>query len=106
MKRTPLNKIGKIGRANIEARQRIAEIAEERGMLYCELQFPFLCTVNWPVAPAHRHKRAWYKGNVELLSDINQWVVACQNCHNKIENDSALTEVVFNNLRPKQENTI
>lgn len=99
MKRTRLKKIGAIGKANIEARNRIAEIAGEKGLNYCEIGLEG-CTENWPLAPAHRHKRSWYKGNVELLSDYNQWVSACVGCHNKIENDSKLTEETFKKLRP------
>jgi len=101
MKRTPLRKVGKIGRANIEARRRIAAIAEEKQINYCEIAFLEGCT-NWPLAPAHRHKRTWYKGDVEKLADYNEWVSACQNCHNLIENDPKLTEEVFKRLRPKK----
>lgn len=97
MKRTPLRKIGKIGEANIEARKRIATICEEEYLNHCELNFDG-CP-GWPLAPAHRHKRAWYKGDVDLLSDYNQWVAACQFCHNLIEHNAALTEEVFERLR-------
>ena len=38
MKSTPLNKIGVIGKANIEARKRIAEIAEAKGMLKVKIK--------------------------------------------------------------------
>lgn len=99
MKRTSLKKIGKTGRANIEARQRIAEIAEEKGLNYCEIQFEN-CLQLHLLAPAHRHKRAWYKGNVDLLADYNEWVAACAMCHNKIEHNKELTEETFKRLRP------
>jgi hypothetical protein len=93
-----LKKIGKVGKANIQSRKRIAEIAEEKNLTRCEIQFEG-CTLTWPLAPAHRHKRAWYKGDAELLADYNQWVCACQNCHDKIEHDAELTEQVFEKLR-------
>lgn len=99
MKKTKLNKIGVVGRANIEARQRIAEIAEEMGLNYCEIGFKG-CTVSWPLYPAHRHKRSWYKGNVDSLADPSEWVSACINCHDRIENDPELTEETFKRLRP------
>jgi hypothetical protein len=99
MKRTPLKRIGKIGQANIEARKKIAEIAEERGLDYCELGLTG-CLGKMYLAPAHKHKRAWYKGNAELLADPNEWVSACQNCHNLIEIDPKLTADVFEQLRP------
>lgn len=98
MKRSRIKKIGKVGQANIQARKRIAEIAEEKGLNYCEIQFTG-CTMTWPLAPAHRHKRAWYQGNAELLADFNEWVCACQNCHDTIEHDAELTQEVFEKLR-------
>lgn len=99
MRKTPLRKIGKIGEANILARKKIAVIAEEKGLNYCELQLKGC--MNWPLAPAHRHKRAWYKGNAELLAAYEQWVSACQHCHNIIENQPDFTEKLFLKLRPK-----
>ena len=101
MKRTPLNKIGRIGKANIIARQRISNIAEDLNLNYCELRLDG-CTGNFALAPAHRHKRGWYKGDPELLSDYKQWVCACQVCHNQIEIDPVLTEEVFINLRGEE----
>lgn len=100
MKRSPINKIGAIGRANQEARKLIAEKCEELGLNYCEIHLDG-CTGNWPLAPAHKEKRSWYKGNVELLADYEQWVCACQNCHAQIEHNKALTEEVFARLRGK-----
>lgn len=98
MKRTPLKKVGKIGEANRAARKIIADIAESENLNYCELKLDF-CTGTWPLAPAHRHKRAWYKGDVGLLSDFRQWVVACQNCHDFIETRPIFTEEMFIMLR-------
>ena len=95
-----MKRIGKIGLANIEARKRIAAIAEEKNLSYCELGLTG-CTRTWPLAPAHLHKRSWYKGDVDLLSDYNQWISACQNCHEVIENNRDLTEGVFEKLRPQ-----
>lgn len=102
VKRTTMKKIGKVGKANTEARKIIVEICEEKGLNYCEIRFnkDVQCLGSWPLAPAHLHKRAWYKGNVELLADFNQWVVACQVCHDRIEHDKELTEKVFKKLRP------
>ena len=98
MKRTRLNKIGKVGKSNIEARKLIAQKCEELQLNSCEIQLEE-CLGSFAVAPAHRHKRAWYQGDVELLSDYNQWVGACVNCHNTIEHDKELTEDVFERLR-------
>ncbi len=89
-----------MGLANKKARAEIALIAEEKGLNHCEIGFKEFCTKTWPLAPAHRHKRSWYKGNAKLLADFNQWICACQNCHAIIENDPELTEELFNKLRP------
>ena len=91
--------MGKVGNANLEARRRIAEIAEEKGLNYCEIGFFNDCLENTFLAPAHRHKRAWYRGDIELLSDYRQWISACVNCHNKIEHDKELTDQLFMDLR-------
>ena len=99
LKRTPLRKVGKVGNANREARSTIADICEEKGLNFCEIRLDG-CMGNWPLAPAHRHKRAWYKGDAILLADYNQWVVACQICHDQIEHNAELTEEVFKKLRP------
>ena len=85
--------------ANKEARRRIAEIAEEKNITTCEIQLPG-CMRTFGIAPAHRHKRDWYKGDVLLLSLFSQWVAACQPCHDKIEQSRELTEKVFLKLRP------
>lgn len=53
----------------------------------------------WPLQFVHRHKRAWYKGDVEKLADVKQVVVGCQVCHEKIEHNEELTKEIFNKLR-------
>jgi len=92
--------IGKIGRVNIQARARIAETAEERGLSYCEARFPGICQGTFGIAPAHRHKRGWYAGDVEKLSDPNEWAALCQPCHDHIETSRERTEELFNRIRP------
>jgi len=100
MKRGSLNKIGKIGQANILARTKIAEIAEEKGLNFCEIKLEG-CLGSMYLAPAHRHKRSWYKGNVELLADFSEWVCACVSCHNLIEHNEELTASIFTKCRPQ-----
>lgn len=92
--------IGKIGRANIASRKRIAQIAEENGLRYCEARFPGICQGTFGIAPAHRHKRVWYAGDVEKLSDPNEWAALCQPCHDHIETSRERTEELFNRIRP------
>lgn len=102
MKRSYMKKSGKTGQANTKARKLIGQKCEELGLNYCEIGFnkDVTCMRSWPLAPAHKHKRAWYKGDIELLADYNEWVVACQVCHDRIEHDEALTLKVFRKLRP------
>jgi hypothetical protein len=66
----------------------------------CELRL-LGCTGALYLTPAHRHKRLWYKKRPELLWDFNQVIMACVNCHQKIESNQELTEEAFNKLRPK-----
>jgi hypothetical protein len=102
MRKTPLKRIGRVGEANREARQRIAKIAEEKGLNYCELKFEG-CQ-NWPLAPAHCRPRSFYQGNVELLSDYSQWISACQHCHTILDSRSQTSQeesdAIFEKLRP------
>lgn len=101
-----MNPVGAVGRANHEARQEIARIAEQRKLKTCEAGPELLrmgirtgCTKTWPLAPAHRHKRSYYKGDAKLLADENQWIAACTNCHDRIEHNAELTEILFTRLR-------
>ena len=100
MKKTRLNPVGKIGKANREARKRIAIISQESNLNHCEIQLPG-CMKYFGLAPAHRHKRDWYGGDVDKLSDPNEWVASCQWCHDQIEKSREKTEEVFNKLRPQ-----
>ena len=96
MKKSPLKRIGKIGRANLLANKRLKELF--RDIQQCEIGLEG-CMRTWPLQFCHRHRRLWYKGNVELLSDWKQVLCGCQNCHEKIDKDSELLEKVFKRLR-------
>lgn len=71
---------------------------EEKGIIYCELQFKGCWRTN-ALTFAHRHKRIFYRSQPELLGDFNQVILACTHCHDIIENDKKLTEEVFKQLR-------
>jgi len=98
-----MKKIGKIGKINIEARKKIAEIAEDMNINYCELNFKG-CMRTFGVAPAHKYPREWYRSKPELLSDYHQWIIGCQYCHQILDDRSKTTEEekdeIFNQLRP------
>jgi hypothetical protein len=56
--------------------------------------------MNYQLTFAHRHKRYWYYDKPDqLLWDMNQVVLACINCHSKMEQNKKLTEEVFLKLR-------
>lgn len=96
MRRTPLRKVGRIGRANIDANKRLKEVLA--GIHSCEMNLNG-CTGTWPLQRAHRHKRSWYKGDVAKLSDYKQVVIACEWCHEMTENNRPLNDKVFLRLR-------
>lgn len=85
---------------NLEARREIATTCREYGWTYCMLHLPG-CTGS-ANDPAHRHKRIYYKHNPKLLYDVRQWLPACRNCHNIIEKDRNLTQLLFNLLRGEE----
>jgi predicted metal-binding protein len=98
MRRTPLRRIGKRGRINIEANKILKKIYQKKGIDRCEIKFVG-CLSNFTCAFAHKHKRNWYYDKPELLSSFDETVLACVNCHDKIEKNKELTELVFKDLR-------
>ncbi len=96
LKRGKLRKVGRVGKANLEANKILA--LRFAGVTQCELRLPG-CFHTWLLQRVHRHKRAWYKGDVAKLSNYQQVVIGCQHCHDRIEHDAELTEAVFNELR-------
>ncbi len=96
--RKAIRRVGKVGKANLEANQAIREYLEMHPINSCELMLDG-CLGNMFLQVAHKHKRAWYKGDVTQLSNPNEWVCACTVCHNIIEHDLKLTESVFKRLR-------
>jgi len=93
-----LKKLGKIGIANLQANKKLNKLYEDLGINYCEIGLPG-CQ-GYPLNFCHRHERTYYKGDVDLLSNYKQTVIACQdNCHRKIDQDKKLREKVFMELR-------
>lgn len=99
LKRSPLNRVGVKGKANIEANKRLKRIFEEMGQKNeCEIRIEG-CLKNWTLGFAHRHRRNWYNGDVDKLSDYKQVLISCASCHEKIDRDNKLLEAVFKTLR-------
>lgn len=105
----PMRKIGKVGRANLAANKIIKKEIGDIENKNCELG-PVLnslgidsgCLSNFALTIAHRHKRNWYKGDAEKLSDKKQYVIGCVCCHDTIEHNAELTEKVFARLRGEE----
>lgn len=98
LKRTPLRKVGKTGRANLAANKKIRELELPS---YCEMKLEG-CHGGLFLTNAHRHKRAWYKGDVALLSNYKQVVRACVGCHDTTEHNRELNDQVFLRLRGEE----
>jgi len=97
IKRSRPNKIGKIGRINIEANKKLKEMFEGhvRG---CEVRLRE-CLLYYLPQFAHRHPRHWYRSKPELLHSRDQVIIACQSCHEKLDQDKQLLEGTFKRLR-------
>ena len=93
-----MKKIGRIGKINLKANRILKQKYMEAGICQCEIRLPE-CMRDFALSFAHKHKRIWYKANLELLSSMKETLLACASCHAKIENDKELTEELFKKLR-------
>lgn len=82
--------MGKITDINREARRKIAEECEMRGLDRCELRFKGCMGASF-LAPAHKRRRINYHSAGEL-SDYNEWVAACVSCHTILDDRSLTTQ--------------
>lgn len=95
--------MGKMYLRNKQANELIDQDIIEHDIRWCEARLPG-CLVTSFLQRAHRHKRDWYKtrGKEKLLYAHEQYIVACQSCHNLMEHDKKLTERVFSYLRGEE----
>jgi hypothetical protein len=82
--------------------QKLKRIYVEKDITVCELKFEN-CWRDNGLSWAHRHKRIFYKSRPELLEDFNQTILACIECHQKIERSRELTKEMFIKLRGEEE---
>lgn len=66
----------------------------ELGIEYCEV-----CGSNQWLTFCHRQKRRHY-GSAKELADIQEVLLACIQCHQRLEFDSDELEATFKRLRP------
>ena len=99
MRKSPLNKIGKIGRRNLNASKTLKYIFNDYGITRCEL-----CGSDYALTFAHKERREWYRSAPSLLSDFKHAILLCQSCHSVLDDRSKTTEKeknnIFGRLRP------
>jgi len=96
-----IKQIGKIGKRNIAANKIIKKLFMDKGIYYCELKLT--CCTGGGDTFAHRHKRHYYRGQMDKLSDFTQVALSCIACHQMIEKSKCLTEAAFMRLRGKED---
>lgn len=84
---------------NRKARKEIAIICQRDNLTYCEAKL--IGCMGQAHAPAHKYKRIWYyeTNRTQLLWDKKHWIAACTSCHNKMEYNRGLTEIIFERCR-------
>lgn len=90
---------GKRTKINLAANRILKQKYLEAGIERCEVKL-FKCMLGFALSFAHRHKRNWYYDCPELLSSMEETVLACASCHSKMESNKVLTEETFKRLRP------
>ena len=78
-------------------KNKLKKIYLDKDIVNCELRFNG-CWIDNGLSWAHRHKRIFYKGREDLWS-FNQTILACINCHMKLEVSRELTKKIFEKLR-------
>jgi hypothetical protein len=94
LKRTPLKRIGKIGRRNIEANRKLKDIYQEKGITRCEI-----CNGTFGLGFHHKNKRWFYRDKLHLLSSFYHTLLLNQKCHSILEYDRKKHDYYFNKLR-------
>ena len=97
LKKKP-KQIGKIGKRNLEANALLKWIYIDRGIIRCEVGLKG-CMIDNGLTFAHKHKRVEYLKEPKRLSEFSETVLACINCHDKMEVDRGLTKKIFEHLR-------
>ena len=69
------------------------------------------CGAKWPLTPAHRHERSWYKNRPELLWSLSQVIVLCTSaklhkgfggCHTYLDTHKDELETLFRKVRGEE----
>lgn len=79
----------------------VKPLFEKKCITSCEIRFSGCLGGNF-LTFAHRHKRVWYYSCPNFLGLFDQVILACQNCHQKIEHNREVTKSVFLALRGEE----
>lgn len=96
-----MNRIGKIGKANLEANKKIDEYFIENEIYSCEIRFNG-CTGNYNLTRCHKEKRENYRHDLSLLSDPQEVILGCQHCHNILDDRSKTSKKESENIFKRQ----
>lgn len=84
-------------------RAKLKKIYFDKGITSCELRHSPNCTPYNFLGFAHRYKRIEYRSRPDLLGSFSQTLLACQPCHDVIENNRELTDRLFKEKRVDSE---
>lgn len=96
-----MNRIGKIGRANLEANKKIDEYFIDNEIYSCEIGFKG-CTGNYNLTRCHKERRENYRHDLTLLSDPKEVIIGCQHCHNILDDRSQTSKEESDNIFKRQ----
>lgn len=88
-----MKKIDKRGLMTLKSNAILKKKFLDLGITRCEI-----CGSNFGLTYMHRQKKRYYN-TVEEMSDLNQVILACLNCHQSLEYDRKATEELFLKLR-------
>jgi hypothetical protein len=88
---------------NQKANRTLKRIYADREITRCEVRIAKECTAWLALSWHHRHKRRWYgRDRVALLSDFNQTILVCLECHKLLEKNPQLSKDYFLKLRGEE----
>lgn len=85
----------------MDINKKLKKLYSDKGITTCELRLPG-CWIDNGLTFLHRHKRIYYKSCPERLTEFNQTLLGCINCHMETEYDRKLTADLFNKLRGEE----
>lgn len=88
IKRSPIRKVGKVGKSNATANKNLAAMWHEKSIYYCEVHRERCVGTMFGLQNLHRHPRIWYRSNPELLYAFEQVIRGCQMCHDEVDGRS------------------